>query len=633
MTAIADASVRTYTAPRIHNFSLYPFMVLFAYLPFLLYMHRSKIDPRGLDVNSLRDHLAYYHADLTLYVLVACILWLAKPLRQWSLLILTALYYLATSDWFSWHTQSKPFFFSDLYRAAQLLIYYPEFVTELPGGFKARATILLGFPILVIALFRSQWFINLTNTLRPPITLLSGALIAGVLILAPWLVSASYAHKNSIVHMISEQLYDRKLEGIAADRDTMKSLFGHDNTQPSLANNHTEAAPTGDNVIIFIIETAPFTLYPKLDELAAGLDHPWLKDNSVTFNRHYGTYPASDRASYSILSGLYPPMLHHNDWKDSMQYGDSLPKALATHGYTSYLFSTAPLAFYGDDVMYQNLGFTQLWEVERTKSLRVKTEDGYRWDREQLYDMDEELIQMTIKTLSEHASNEYSGPFMATIAPQSSHAPLNCPPDYRSHPDACQSEAAKLRANTEWQFGLLGRLIKDLDASGLLDKTLLIITGDHGIRSKHESTSFMNANFLQQSTFHVPLMVASSRLGQTAFSFQHPTSHVDIAPTVLDLLGLNRNNSYFHGRNLFNASPRTVYFIGTGYFPASGFLQNDRYYMENRSNGLRLSAPTMDFNDRSQTSSDEQIQQTAQDELLKLEAFLRREYQPITVPH
>lgn len=630
MTAIADASVRTKTTPRIRNLPIYPFLALFAYLPFLLYMHRSKIGPRALEMDSLREQLAYYHADLALYALVACILWIAKPLRQWSLLLLTALYYLATFDWFSWHTQSKPFFFSDLYRAAQLIVYYPEFATELPNGFKARAAVLLAIPLMVVTLFRTRWFIKLTGQLHLPLTLLSGAITAGVFILAPWLVSASYAHKNSLAHMISEQLYDRKLEGITADRETMKTVLGQHDTP--LAPSRGTPSPTSDNVIIFIIETAPFALYPNLDDLAARLDHSWLKNNSVVFNRHFATYPASDRASYSILSGLYPPMLHHNNWKGGMQYGDSLPRALATHGYTSYLFSTAPLSFYGDDLMYQKLGFTHLRDVERTKSLRVKTESGYRWDREKLYDMDEELIHMVITTLREHG-NERSGPFMASIAPQSSHAPFTCPPAYANHPDACQSEAAKIRLNAEWQFGLIERLITELDASGLLGNTLLIITGDHGIRSKHESTSFMNPNLLQESTYHVPLMLASSRLGHTMSPFSHPTSHVDITPTALDLLGLNRDNSYFHGRNLFDASPRTVYFIGTGYSPASGFLQNNHYYMENRSNGLRLSAPTMNFNDRSQAVSDEKTQQTVQKELLKLEAFLRREYRNIKVPH
>lgn len=627
-TVSVDTSLHTITGTR--KQSIYPFLVLFAYTPFILYMHRSKIGPQGLNLDGLQGYLAYYHADFALYALTTSLLWLVKPFRQWSLLVLTALYYLATFNWISWHTQSKSFFFTDVYRLIQLFVYYPEFILELPQGIKVRAFVLFSLPFFVAVALRTRQVNNLSDQLLFPINILGIITVFGILLLTPWLISGDYVRQNSIAYMISEQLHDRKLGDIAADRESMANHLGHDG---SIATAPQPAAPqpTSGNVIVFIIETAPFSQYPSLRELAATLEHPWLKHNSVVFNRHYTTYPGSDRASYSILSGLYPPMQHHNKWKDSMQYGDSLPRALAPHGYTSYLFSTAPLSFYGDDVMYRNLGFDHLLDVEKTKTLRVKTKDGFRWDKDRLYEMDEELIKMVLGMLHEHSSNEQAGPFMASIAPQASHAPFNCPPEHRNNSATCQSEADKIKINARWQFGLIERLIQALDAGGLLDNTTLVITGDHGIRSKHESPSFPNANVLQQSTFHVPLMIASSQLREASLQIDHPTSHVDIAPTVLHLLGIPQT-AYFHGRNLFTDSPRTLYFIGTGYLPVSGFLQDSRYYMENRATDLLLSAPTMNFNDRSQTVDNEETRQIVREELLRLEAFLRREYPPAIQP-
>ena len=626
MTAIAGTHARSEPPTDIRTQPNYPFLVLLAYLPFILYMHRSKIGPRGLDLDGANEYAIYFHADMALYVLVAFLLWLAKPMRRWSLAIMTPLYYLATFDWLSWHTQSKSFFFGDLYRALQLIVYYPEFVSELPGGFKARAIILLGLPLMLALTFRLSWPGQLAQKLRRPLNAFCGLLVVVALIPAPWLLSSKYMHQNSIAHMLADQLYDRALDNIDADRKSMKAVLGHDNGAPPDVIKVAGQASTRDNVIIFIIETAPYPQYPDLGELAATLEHPWLKNNSITFTHHYGTYPASDRATYSILSGLYPPMLHHNKWKESMRYGDSLPKALAKHGYTSYLFSTAPLSFYDDDVMFRNLGFDHLREVENTRDLRIKTENGYQWDRSRLYDMDKELIQMVVETLGRHAQ-EGGSPFLAAVSPQASHAPFNCPPEYREHPDACSSDLEKLRINAQWQFGLIEHLIKELDAMGMLDSTLLVITGDHGVRSKHESAAFFqNPNLLQQSTFHLPLMLASSRFGDKKAQVGQPTSHVDIAPTVLDLLGISRNDVYFHGRNLFANSPRSIYFIGTGYSPVTGFLLGGRYYMENRSNSLFLSAPQMHFEDRRHVTGNEETQDFVTQELLRLEAFLRREY-------
>ncbi|HEX7035081.1 MAG TPA: sulfatase-like hydrolase/transferase [Pseudomonadales bacterium] len=607
---------------RTRDLVLYPFVVLVAYAPFLLYMHHTKIGPRGLAIGSWLERLGYYHADLILYVLVALLFWLVKPARKWTLVAFSALYYLAAFDWLSWHTQNKSFSFADIDRGIQLIVYYPEFVSELALGIKIRALVLFALPIAVAAVLRSRTAGAAVDRLRVPLRRVAGFAMAAALLPAPLTISDGFVHRSSVAQMVSAQLHDWRLASVDVDRESMKIPFGQKNP-PKAA----ERGPTGDNVIIFILETAPFSRYPDLGELAAGLDHPWLERNGIVFSRHYATYPASDRASYSILSGWYPPIAHHNNWKDRVEFGGSLPRTLALHGYTSYLFSTAPLAFYQDDVMYRRLGFTHLSEVEATKALRVMTAEGYRWDRERLYEMDLRLINMTIESLRAHGSAEQPGPFFAAIAPQSSHAPLNCPPEYCDPLDP-PSEEVKFQLNAKWQFRLIERLIEELEASGLLDSTVLVITGDHGIRSRHETVSPFDANVLQEVTFHVPLMIASSRLGGLERRVDHPTSHVDIAPTVLDLLGLPRDDAYFHGRSLFDDSPRTIYFVGTGYLPVSGFLKNGRYYMENRSNDLILSAPTMSFDDAERTASDAETRQMVQDELLRLEAFLRREYRP-----
>lgn len=611
----------------VRHLVLYPFVVLLSYAPSLLYMHRSKIGPRGLVFESWSERITYYHAELIVYVLVAVLLCLVKPARKWSLVAFSVFFYLAVFDWLSWHTQDKSFSFADIYRAIQLFVYYPEFVIDLPRGIKTRAIVLFALPMALGVALRSHAVNAAVSRLRVPLRNAAALTVVGSFLLTPVAFFGGNFHQSSVAQIVATQLHDWRLARIDVDRESMRIHFGQKTRANDPADEQVELGPTGDNVIIFVLETAPFSRYPDLRELAAGLDHPWLERNGIVFDRHYATYPASDRASYSIMSGWYPPMVDHNSWKERVDVGGSLPRTLALHGYESYLFSTAPLAFYRDDVMYRKLGFTHLREVEATKTLRVQTTGGYKWDRERLYEMDIQLIDMTIESLRAHGGNELGSPFMAAIAPQSSHAPLNCPPGY-CHQLPAPSEEAMFALNAQWQFRLLERLIEELEASGLLDSTILVITGDHGIRSRHESAAPFNANLLQEITFHVPLMVASSRLGGLERRVDHPTSHVDIAPTVLDLLRLPRDGTYFHGRNLFDDSPRTIYFIGTGYLPVTGFLKNGRYYMENRSNDVFLSAPTMNFDDSQQTAGDLEVRRLVQSELLRLESFLRREYRP-----
>jgi len=81
----------------------------------------------------------------------------------------------------------------------------------------------------------------------------------------------------------------------------------------------------------------------------------------------------------------------------------------------------------------------------------------------------------------------------------------------------------------------VGRLLDALAAAGLMDNTLLVVTSDHGeYLGEHGLTGH---NRLYEEVLHVPLIIHApdmvSRRDQDG-----PASTLDIAPTVLDWLGL-----------------------------------------------------------------------------------------------
>src|SRR4029079_2496574 len=82
---------------------------------------------------------------------------------------------------------------------------------------------------------------------------------------------------------------------------------------------------------------------------------------------------------------------------------------------------------------------------------------------------------------------------------------------------------------------VLGRLVDWLKARQLLERTVVIVTADHGesLGDHGEST---HAFFVYESTTHVPLIV------HTPWNLQGravtPASGVDLMPTALDLVGL-----------------------------------------------------------------------------------------------
>lgn len=83
----------------------------------------------------------------------------------------------------------------------------------------------------------------------------------------------------------------------------------------------------------------------------------------------------------------------------------------------------------------------------------------------------------------------------------------------------------------------VGRVLAALDASGLADDTLVIYTSDHG--DNLGARSLWNKSVLYRESTGVPLLVRGS--GLAAGRYDGPASLVDLYPTVLEALGVQRN--------------------------------------------------------------------------------------------
>jgi lipoteichoic acid synthase len=94
---------------------------------------------------------------------------------------------------------------------------------------------------------------------------------------------------------------------------------------------------------------------------------------------------------------------------------------------------------------------------------------------------------------------------------------------------------------------------------GQLDSTLIITLGDHG-EAFGRHGQYVHASNIYEENVHIPLVFINRRL----FAGEESSviaGQVDIAPTVLDLLGLPQPSDW-QGRSLFasDRSPRTYFF-------------------------------------------------------------------------
>lgn len=97
----------------------------------------------------------------------------------------------------------------------------------------------------------------------------------------------------------------------------------------------------------------------------------------------------------------------------------------------------------------------------------------------------------------------------------------------------------------------LGRVVEQLRASDRLQDTIVIITGDHGEEFMEQGRWGHNSE-LHNGQIHTPLVLWVPGTGAEVRT--DPTSHLDLAPTLLPLLGvLNPGTDYSAGLDLFTA--------------------------------------------------------------------------------
>jgi len=89
----------------------------------------------------------------------------------------------------------------------------------------------------------------------------------------------------------------------------------------------------------------------------------------------------------------------------------------------------------------------------------------------------------------------------------------------------------------------LGRLIDGVQGRGELSETLVVITADHGESLGDNGVWFNHGDDLYDASTQVPLLMFWPDVVPAGAMFSEPVEHTDIAPTVLDLMGLAPFNS------------------------------------------------------------------------------------------
>ena len=121
---------------------------------------------------------------------------------------------------------------------------------------------------------------------------------------------------------------------------------------------------------------------------------------------------------------------------------------------------------------------------------------------------------------------------------------------------------------------LVGKVVNKLEANGLLDNSVIVITGDHGQEFNENKKNFWgHGSDFSNAQVHVPFILYYP--GNNPGVYSHRTSHYDVTPTLMKrVLGVkNPAEDYSMGRDLFDPERQP--------FHLAGDPQNYAFIMDN----------------------------------------------------
>lgn len=360
---------------------------------------------------------------------------------------------------------------------------------------------------------------RLLRRTRPRHVLAGVAAAVPVVALGPFAttrVETLGAHRNAVVALVVSQF-----PRVGAGGDADPSPDRGDPTPPAGLARYRGAA-ADRNVVLVLLESA-----------AAGYLRPYgaaedpmpnltaLAGEGLLFEHTYAVYPESIKGLFALLFARYPAMDTKPEQYERIDT-PSLAAVLQRRGYRTALFHSGRFRYLGMESMIRGRGFDVLEDA-----------GDIGGDRESSFGIDE---PPTVRRLLAWVDGRPSGSrFFATYIPIAGHHPYETP---EPGPFPEREEIDRYRNALHSADAAVGELVRGLRARGLDQETLIVVIGDHGQAFGQHPGNFGHTLFLYEENVRVPFVIVAPGAIEGPVRVGGLTSQVDMAPTVLDLLGV-----------------------------------------------------------------------------------------------
>jgi arylsulfatase A-like enzyme len=277
---------------------------------------------------------------------------------------------------------------------------------------------------------------------------------------------------------------------------------------------------------------------PRLDEFAR---------EGVRFAEARAQSSWTKPAMATILTGLHP--VTHGAERRAQGIAPearTLAERLSEAGYETAMFTTNPTVV---EKFGFGRGFDRFEYVHQLQGRKRRSVDSAAIHRAAVAWLDARVepkrpFFLVVHTLDPHDPYRPQEPYRSRFAPGVDVASACCFRGERLESLSAEKAAIRRRDSMALYDGEIaqndesfGRLVDELRARGLLERSAVVFTSDHG-EEFHEHGGWRHAESLFEEVLRVPLVVRLPGGAPAGAVVQDPADQIDLAPTLLELAGV-----------------------------------------------------------------------------------------------
>jgi hypothetical protein len=343
------------------------------------------------------------------------------------------------------------------------------------------------------------------------------AIVTGVLVAGALLVPAPLAVQTQIGMLpgavVARYKPDLRFSVAGWVPEDKREWFQDRTTHADIAPSATRLVPDDAIVILLVVDAMRADLLSgeyaeQLPRMTA------LMREAVTFSNAYSPAPSTNATMAALFAGRYPGQIK---WK------------LTVVGPKPRLYPDDPSLRLGDFLAERDVESVVVGDMKGMRP-QYGVAAGLRTEVRARSHSSKSVVTAWLDWIASHRD----GPSFAYLHVLDPHAPYNLGGKSGSARERYVREVALVDQ-------ALGMLLDGLRAQNLEDRTVVVLTADHG-EAFGEHNSRRHGRTVYEEAVHVPLIIAGKNLKSRVVS--QAVTLLDLGPTVLDLFGAFTPGSY-----------------------------------------------------------------------------------------